>query len=278
MKKMEFFNNIYEFCSCVSSRKPNKVFEGRELSSNTGSYDFCHTNNYRESEELLKHGYEISIKYNNPSSLELGLSNKRNQRIGFEGIIPHIPNFVANLPNSMIHFDNTPMKAKVIHIVYNNEYHADINSEDVIDTNSKLLSIIENMELNGYRVSLSLVYYYCKDGDVFGYEVIIKEANQPFNKLKISYPLVHPSFFRRQGFRWLETMPDLENKEYAYGYGYGIIRKYDSKDSLYLKKRLKEDKLLGAHNENKVFLQYNHLSKLSDKEILDVIKKQIENK
>ena len=47
----------------------------------------------------------------------------------------------------------------------------------------------------------------------------IKNWRQPSNPLKISYPLVHPSFFRRHGFRWLETAPELTDRAFIGTYG-----------------------------------------------------------
>jgi hypothetical protein len=52
--------------------------------------------------------------------------------------------------------------------------------------------------------------------------VKIKTDRQPMNPLKLAYPLIHASFLRRQGFKWLETNPNITNKGYLWGYGHAL--------------------------------------------------------
>ena len=56
----------------------------------------------------------------------------------------------------------------------------------------------------------------------------MKNHRQPINPLKISYLLIHPSFCRRQGFRWLETVTELTNPDFASGYGRPLYWQVDS--------------------------------------------------
>lgn len=52
--------------------------------------------------------------------------------------------------------------------------------------------------------------------------VRVKDALRIINPLKLAYILVHPSFFRRQGFRWIETCPKITDRTFSYNYGYPL--------------------------------------------------------
>lgn len=53
--------------------------------------------------------------------------------------------------------------------------------------------------------------------------VHVKDALRIINPLKLAYILVHPSFFRRQGLRWIETCPKITDETFSDGYGYPLI-------------------------------------------------------
>ena len=84
--------------------------------------------------------------------------------------------------------------------------------------------------LSGFREGT-----YTVKAELLGYETFVKEVTikgalnlgtvklktdkQPMNPLKISYPLLHSSYERRQFFKFMETMPSLTDKSLSYGYG-----------------------------------------------------------
>jgi hypothetical protein len=80
-----------------------------------------------------------------------------------------------------------------------------------------------------------------------GYTCSLKDYNQPLNLLKMCYPLVHPSMQRRTSFRWLETLPNLNDAEFVNGYGATLYKRLNEDSKLereFLKKHgiLKNDK------------------------------------
>ena len=49
--------------------------------------------------------------------------------------------------------------------------------------------------------------------------VQIKNYGERYSFQKVSFPLVHPSMFRRIGFKWLETVPGITDSGFSFGYG-----------------------------------------------------------
>ena len=81
----------------------------------------------------------------------------------------------------------------------------------------------------------------------------IKEYRQPFNLLKIAYPLAHVSFFRRHGFRYLETLPEMKNSKFVSGYGLSMI---------YTDKKIKDAyfKFAGFMEDDVVYIDFNDVT------------------
>ena len=47
----------------------------------------------------------------------------------------------------------------------------------------------------------------------------LKDSKQPFDILKLCFPLVHPSMLRRLSFAWLERSPLVYHDSFTCGYG-----------------------------------------------------------
>jgi hypothetical protein len=74
----------------------------------------------------------------------------------------------------------------------------------------------------GYRVRLDVAIF-MSNGDcsnfnkgIFG-GFVAKDYKQPLDLLKLSFPVTHPSMFRRIGFRFMETMPNSNSRYTNYG-------------------------------------------------------------
>ena len=65
------------------------------------------------------------------------------------------------------------------------------------------------------------VGFFCGYGDteVLGGVVKVKDYQEKLNIQKLCFPIAHPSFFRRFGFRFVETFPALEDTYFKDGYG-----------------------------------------------------------
>lgn len=136
------------------------------------------------------------------------------------GFAPHVPNAILGLPNSMIHTERQPMKAKAVRIIYNMTQNAGANADTILQAGLTVLKIAYSMERQGYRVRLDLVPK-CSE---WGRErcllmVSVKDWRQPIDIKKVAFPIASPSMFRRLAFHWLETTPDCKNSGWTGGYG-----------------------------------------------------------
>lgn len=197
--------------------------------TDSDSFAFTGTRSYEEAEQMLVNGYlevldklrsdikeknKINAKY----AADIAHPTPHTSMIGF---CPCVPNAILGLPNSMISVDRKPMKRKTLSILYCPRGHGGKTQEWFIDAGVALLSAIDLVEKSGIEVQLKICIKYSQDDS--GYEltfptVMIKDYGERYSLQKISFPVAHPSIFRRIGFKWLETSPDIRRN---YGLGYG---------------------------------------------------------
>lgn len=228
---IERFDSLTSYASVIGKRTPNTVFSVRSLASETGDKEFTLTASYDDSLALMMTGYKEGLK-NLTASQGTRVSHtshvaKNLPTTDVVGYIPHIPNAITGIPQSMISTKPTEQKAKVISILYDMGSNAGTDAIRFVAAGRKLLEVIMTLELQGYRVGLKILTSYCESKQNAFCIVQIKDHRQQSNPLKIAYPLLHPSFFRRQGLRWLETCPKVTDS--GFGCGYGRVLRYQFK-------------------------------------------------
>lgn len=244
---IERFNGVNEFVKTISSRKPNAVWAGKGLDSNTGSKNFTMTKDYAESVEIMAKGYAEGLAemkaIKRVKVRAASNTDKRIPQVSVVGYAPHVPNAIAGIPQSMIGARSITMKSKVISIIYSIGGSASVDAGAFVKAGRNLLDVVTMLELQGYRVGVDIMCEFCENAQTGFLFVKVKEQRQPLNPLKLAYMLIHPSFFRRQCFRWLETCPDITEKSLYYGYGCALYTKC-KKDMGNVREYLKKNGLL----------------------------------
>ena len=92
-------------------------------------------------------------------------------------------------------------------------------SESIINAGVKLLSAIVELEQQGYRFNLYAVQNYYSYGKGYILKVKVKDAMQPLDLKRVSFPLTHTGFFRVIGFDWYSKCPEAK---YISGYGHSL--------------------------------------------------------
>lgn len=218
----ESFNGLGQYMDIISERRPNRVFSGSSLSSDERGSGFTLTNSYSDACELARNGYKDGLDKlaaANVKTRHMGNAPKALPQISVVGFAPHVPNAITGVPLSMITKQTVEQKAKVISILYYMGGAASVDATEFVEAGKNILNVIYTLELQGYRVALNVLTSFCESGERACCSVQIKNWRQPSNPLKIAYPLIHPSFFRRHGFRWLETQPELSDRGFIMGYG-----------------------------------------------------------
>jgi hypothetical protein len=124
----------------------------------------------------------------------------------------------------MIATKKLPQKVKAISITYSITANAYEDAKNFIKAGVAIISAINMLELSGIRVNLNVCFYFasCEHKNLkeqaFG-TIKLKDYREHLDIQKICFPLAHPSFFRRFGFKWLETVEGLTEKNWSWGYG-----------------------------------------------------------
>lgn len=188
--------------------------------------EWCGVDSYEQALQFLEEGYQPTVE-----KLKEGLQANlqgNGKRISFHndivGYAPIVPLAVLGVPNSMINSRMKPIKAKVIDIYYNMTASCVTESEDIINAGVKLLGVLVSLEQQGYRFNLYAMQNYFKNGECYVLKVKVKDAMQPVDLKRISFPLTHTGFFRVIGFDWYSKCPEAN---YMSGYGHSIDYDYD---------------------------------------------------
>lgn len=226
--QVERFENLTQMIRTIESRPNNKVFVGRSDSKSL-DYDFTRTHSYDEALKLLENGWSeplAEIKKGVAAGFKAnGTSTKNRPQTGIVGYAPCVPNALLGLPNSMISTERVQTKVKACTILFSMSVTAGYSQEKILKAGIVILNIVNDLELAGYRVKLDVEFFCSKAGnDIASARVTVKEWRQPLDLKKLCFPISHPSMFRRLGFRWLETYPNLTNEDFRGGYGSSMFK------------------------------------------------------
>ena len=222
---LEVFSTITSMIYTLDHRNDNEVMIGLRQSYTNG-YDFTGSNSYEEAREIYRKGYtkilpevrekvkSLVVKYNNDNTNKSSINND------VVGYVPNVPNALMNLPFSMIHRKPCPRRTKTLHIIYFMNGSFGVTADVFKKSGIVLLAAIQIIEKRRIDVMLE-VGFFCGYGDteVLGGVVKVKDYQEKLNIQKLCFPIAHPSFFRRFGFRFVETFPALEDTYFKDGYG-----------------------------------------------------------
>lgn len=223
---------------------------------------WCGVDSYEQALQFLEEGYQPTVE-----KLKTGIKANlkgNGKRISFHndivGYAPIVPLAILGVPNSMINSRMKPIKAKVIDVYYSSTAHRGISSEDIIKAGTKMLSAIIELEQQGYRFNLYAVQDYYSDGKCYMLKVKVKDAMQPIDLKRISFPLTHTGFFRVIGFDWYSKCPEAK---YMWGYGHSIDYDYDREKMTKVAKEL--------FGENAVWFGCEKIIKEKDNYVKEVL-------
>lgn len=222
----EEFRSFDQLLTTLASRPNNKHMRNDHSSQNDDEKWFG-TKSYAQACEMLGTGYLDVVKR---LQKNVAAANKLNSKfyaeierprpyIGVQGYCPCVPNAIRNIPQSMINIDRKPMKRKTLHILYSISGSCMRDTEWFIKCGTALLSAIDIIERAGIQTRIDLNFFSSTSDGQYPFPTIrIKEYGERYSVQKISFPLVHPSMFRRIGFKWLETSPEVDNSYPGYGH------------------------------------------------------------
>jgi len=203
---------------CKTRKITDRMFDDMQQKGRVeGDKGWYGVDSYEQALQFLEEGYQPTVE-KLKTSININLQGN-GKRISFHndivGYAPIVPLAILGVPNSMINSHMKPIKAKVVDVYYNITTGAGIDSKDIIKAGIKLLSAIIELEQQGYRFNLYAIQNYYRD-ECYMLKVKVKDAMQPIDLKRISFPLTHTGFFRVIGFDWYSKCPEAK---YIAGYG-----------------------------------------------------------
>lgn len=216
----EHFPDILKFLETIESR-PDNGRNGLHRSSHKKDNEWSGMD-YIAALDACKNGMpDMKTVLERGVNAYTGTYNCNSNRIqnDYIGYSPNIARAIIGYPKSMKRRVTTPKKTKTIHILYGLHESCGVEAKTIERASIATLNTINTLELNGYRCKLDIIPY-SAHGDDNNYafcSISLKEYSQPFDFLKLSFPLTQVAMFRRFGFRWIETQPDITGDWYGYG-------------------------------------------------------------
>lgn len=227
------YNSLGDLSKYLAGDSVNPLFIDRMLSSERSDKKyirFSSTSTFEKADDLMKYGdkknakkLNEALKINAPA---LGTANKKRTFNDVWGFIPNVGAALAGDPLNMIMFKNIPANKKVITIIFDRSVDHTIKTNEIIDASARLINAIIALEKAGKRVNLFLLGGFASEysdnaDEAFLVLTKIKDSGSIFDKQKLAYTLLNPSFHRRHMFKALEKNNEgLQNSAFNRHYGY----------------------------------------------------------
>lgn len=219
----ERYNSAAEVVNDAKTRKiTNSRFDN--MAVNLGGQSSCWSGvkNYKEALQLLSEGYQPVVE---KLKAEIKANVQGNaKRVSFRndivGYAPVVPLAIMGVPNAMMNSYMKTIKAKVVDVYYDGTFRSGVKSDDILKTGAKVLSVIIALEQQGYRFNLYQAQSYADGEDCDMLVVKIKDAAQPLDLKRVSFPMTHTAFFRVIGFDWYSKTP---RGKFRSAYGHALV-------------------------------------------------------
>lgn len=262
------FSNIseyYNFC-----KKTPRRFEADNASEDTGGDRdrWTGTKTLEEAYELLVNGdekiFEEILSKKNKIDITKVLGNKIGKNRPFSDVIgfqADVPSYLKGIPTSMINQKPLKISQKILNIFIDGAVSAGVSPTKIREAGVIYASVIDILEKRGYRCNLYIIEGSEYNGWDYYAITRVKTDREPFNLKKLAFPIAHPAYFRRIGFKWIESC-NIPVEPTSFGYGKPIDNKKRMKETL--EKYLKMNVILWRKNENYNVTIENVLKNLKD--------------
>lgn len=217
----ERFNSPLELAKALEGRE-NNGYVGN--SSDSRDRRFTGTADWKEAENLLIHGDgNITVELNKALSkvkTEINFS-KTKYTPYYYGSSPIVSRAVIGHPRSMRKRCVVPSKQAATNIYYDNGANCNTTADELLRAGKVMLELVYRLEAGGTRVELNICNFTADCRNIQQDKVccctLVKRASEPLDVRKMAFPIAHPSYFRRFGFRWLERCDKIKSSVSAYG-------------------------------------------------------------
>lgn len=156
---------------------------------------------------------KVGIQINNDSF-------KSSIKKSYAGFAPCVPAVLMGMPKTMYCRKKEIAKIPVIDLYYDCGVNCGISTDIMTLGGKNIYALCKYLDSKNIRVNLFAFVGVHISGLKNAFLTIkIKDASSPINPQLIAYPVIHPSFFRRHIFKWIETSKGTEYSTLIHGYG-----------------------------------------------------------
>lgn len=266
MKAKEIFKryeSLKSFNDYLNAGTLQPAFRYRESSKNNKER-FTGTASYEDAEQKMMKGdsdLQKRIEEAGVAQTRIKVQKQVQRRQTYSsvvGAVPNVPAYISGAPNSMINQRLVKTKKKVLTIGYSMTAAGGVDKDNIIKASAKIVSAVLCIEATGVRVNLYTLFCAKEGKNLIGLSLKIKDASRKIDTLRMSYPLAHSSFLRRQCFRWEEV---TENVPECYAGNYGYVPESSEQAEFFKRNGMKLDKVL----------TYNDIENMSVDDIIKAI-------
>ena len=135
------------------------------------------------------------------------------------GFMPNVQAHLSGDPESMYAIDPAPQFKKSISIGVNVARSWAVTQPQSANMGRAVLSLIQQLQLQGYSVSLDAVWHAKCNNELVSIATKIKQPEDHYSPASIAFAITSAAFCRNICWRFLETRPELENILSGYGMG-----------------------------------------------------------
>ena len=227
------FESVNALVTYLDNAQVTDTFRGHEHSKSSDS-SFYGYDSYEQARKMLLNGdKELQKHLRGTAKLDINVpstATRKKMVTRAVGFMPHVPNFLAGVPNNMVWVEEKKIQEPVITIIYNIGCLGSSSCEQVTMVSARIMSAIMSAERKGYRINLYAASAQTQGSQACGLICKIKDSGQHIDTLKMAVPMISPAMNRRFGFRFRETMNGL-NSGWRCGYG-SSMDSYEFRDFL----------------------------------------------
>lgn len=229
------FENLNSYLSYLDKSKATKLFLDNvdnkiedlcSISTSPGNIEFTGTKSYADATDLMRFGDRKNFESLNREIKKVARLKGSGEQIrmiaekSVVGCLPIIPAYLSGLPTNMLNIRRQKVvNNKVLNVVYSTVVDWTWSTNDIIKAGAALLSAINSIEKQGYRVNLYVVNLLTsRENEKFGTLIKIKSSDEYLDLLKCAYPIINPSFIRRHLIKYVESL-DFKDKKIVRNYG-----------------------------------------------------------
>lgn len=275
--KAKIFGDITTFCEWLNNQPRRTEWPTETSHQDDVANGWYGTASWETAEQLLYHGDVQTAREIEKQTRQLVStfcsSYSRTVRCGMVGFAPHVPNYIAGVPQSMLTQQRINRHVPVLSLYYNRSVNSNVNNADLTRASSLLLAAIVKLERSRTRVNLNVCDITAKDWDaktIFAWSFKLKDASKPLDIVRCAYPLANTAMERRHFFHCMERDQAVPTT-FAGGYGCALHgREAAEANAVFLAK---------AQDVNGIVISYYDIKNCgSADDVIEVINKLVNQK